>query len=490
MRDHLSGPNPSPDADNNSAVERQAACDALHAECLNHQADIENQFPGVPQAAVHYLNERCSAPHVLPVAIKKLEALLAENPTALDDPDFAAFELDFCLEEAENAAIDTQLAANDKTIAANDEANEQQRTTNDVLSSEIDQIYLEAAKTGGGVDNILKRVRDNLEAHPQLQTPEAKEIAFAKLNQVEAVLADMRGVFTDPVGQAAFEDILAGSTIDLAADNLSLTFAPILEQVEASEAISEVDKVRLRHIVTGTDVQDTLAETVTNEDGSTEYRWSNRNQRELRPGIGGYATQTGRQMIEARAGDHIVTRDVTGWSGEDIGLMVELMHYWHLSESDGTTGFIENVYQIDFSILDQGGAFDPLTVNKFRQVISHLTSGFAGYDGDIENFENQRTLIRNQNRLLSQTMTAFGYENHQAGTTKMLIRLGFQDRDGNINLDVIKSFGHYTQRYYASGSPDNLDVVTFLNERHPDLVAPLTEDELAKGFLDIESDHA
>lgn len=477
MRDHPSGPNPSRETSGNEAVERQAACEALHAECVTHRAEVEDQFPNVPQEAVHYLNERCSAPHVLPIAIKKLEVLLAENPTALDDPDFAAFELDFCLEEAENAAKLGVLETECDTGRELD-------TTIEGLRTQV-----EGTLTGANKQEQLAELIQAVEAQGDFP-PEEKAALLQQLGLIASTLSEMSSVFTDEAGQAHFQTILNTTELDLGAASLGATFAPILEQVEASEAISDVDKVRLRHIVTGTDVQDTLAETVTNEDGSTQYRWSDRNQRELRAGVGGYATPTGRQMIEARAGDHIVTRDVTGWSGEDVGLVVELMHYWHLSESDGTTGFIENIYNIDFSILDHGGAFDPLTVNKFRQVISHLTSGFAGYDGDIENFENHRKLIRDQNRLLSQTMTTFGWENHQAGTTKVLIRLGFQDRDGNINLDVIKSFGDYTQRYYASGSPDNLDVVTFLSERHPDLVAPLTEDELAKGFLDTESDHA
>jgi len=70
-----------------------------------------------------------------------------------------------------------------------------------------------------------------------------------------------------------------------------------------------------------------------------------------------------------KVGNHpAVTKDVSGWSGEDIGLLIQVMHYWNMTESYGTTGFVENIYKIDFSILDSGEVFDPLTVNRFRQV--------------------------------------------------------------------------------------------------------------------------
>ena len=153
--------------------------------------------------------------------------------------------------------------------------------------------------------------------------------------------------------------------------------------------------------------------------------------------------------------------------------MVEVMHYWHTTESFGTTGFVENIYKIDFSVLDNGGAFDPLTVNRFRQVISHMTGGFAGYDGDIENFEYQQRLLQNQSRLLSDTQTAFGWENSQAGTTKVLQRLGLENADGKPNLEVIAAFGGYTQENYAKGQSDQLGVADYLHRLYPQFVTPL-----------------
>jgi len=483
-----------------SAISQKEQRECVQTDCQAERValnvDVTEQWSDLPKTALEYLTVNCAQPEHLPIALKNVRALLEAAPTALDDPDLAEFELDECLAQAEIAAktefrmentaeiaaLDAGLEQDAETIAVETEGLEEDKTKRDVLSI-VKAVSQEAAKAGGGVDNILKTARAALEGHPQLQTPEAQEIAFKKINQVEAMLAEMRGVFTDPEGEAAFEQILATSSINLAADNLGQTFAPVLAQVEASDAISHMDKTRLRMIVTGSEVQDVLSEKT--ETG--EYVHNENNKRPIRSGVEGYTEPSGRQIIEAKAGDHTVTKDVSGWSGEDVGLLVELMHYWNVTESNGTTGFVENIYQVDFSVLDSGGAFDPLTVKKFQQIISHMTGGFAGYDGDMENFEEKQQLIQNQSRLLSDTQTAFGWENNQAGTSKVLKRLGVWNEDGHPNMDVIKSFGDYTQRYYAAGTPDQVDLVDYLHQQNPEQVKPLTDAERETMSLDFEA---
>ncbi len=468
---------------NSQKEQRECVQTDCQAERVALNVDVTEQWSDLPKTAVEYLTVNCAQPEHLPIAMNNVRALLEADPMALDDPDLAEFELDECLAQAEIAALDTGLAQDVETIADTKTERAKVKQETDVLSKEIDQIYVDAAQAGGGVNNILKNARKALKSHPQLQTLEAQEIAFGKINQVEAMLAEMRGVFSDPEGQAAFEQILETSAINLAADNLGKTFAPVLAQVEASDVISFEDKSRLRMIVTGSDVQDVLSEK--SEDG--DYVHNKQNKRQIRTGVEGYTEPSGRQVIEAKAGDHIVTRDVSGWSGEDVGLLVELTHYWNVTESNGTTGFVENIYQVDFSVLDSGGAFDPLTVKKFQQIISHMTGGFAGYDGDMENFEEKQQLIQNQSRLLSDTQTAFGWENNQAGTSKVLKRLGIWNEEGHPNMDVIKSFGDYTQRYYAAGTPNQADLVDYLHQQNPEQVQPLTTQERKTMSLDLEA---
>ena len=222
---------------------------------------------------------------------------------------------------------------------------------------------------------------------------------------------------------------------------------------------------------------------MTDENGREVPRFTEDNKREFRKGVSGYVEGHGRQMIEARAGDHIVTKDVTGWSGEDVGFLIEATHMWNMYDSFGVTGFIEDVYKIDFSILGDGNAFDPIQITHLRQVLSHLTGGFEGYDGDIAHLTEHKTLIQNQSRLLSETQTALGFENDRSGTTKVLRRIGLEDEKGNPNMEVIKSFGDYTKEHYGTGALDQLRLVKHLNRLHPELVKPLSEAESAMGKL-------
>lgn len=451
----------------------QEQLDALSHATTQERAglnnDVTNQFSGVPQMAVKYLTVNCKQPEHLSVALNILREALKQNPSLLEDEFEAEMELDDCLHQAEiialNTAIETEQNEGDE-LDANIESLKSRITGN-----------LKGADKAGQIMQLISDVSlaDGFE--------EAERTAALKhLTQISNTLKQLLTAFTDPVKQGTFQQIVNFSAIDLGNSSISQTFTPILKQVEMSGVFTDIDKRRLHIIVTGSEVQDVLSEKT--EDG--DYVHTETNKRPIRTGVEGYTEPSGRQIIEAKAGQHTVTKDVSGWSGEDVGLLVELMHYWNVTESNGTTGFVENIYQVDFSILDSGGAFDPLTVKKFQQIISHMTGGFAGYDGDMENFEEKQTLIQNQSRLLSETQTAFGWENDQAGTSRVLKRLGVWSEDSHPNMDVIKSFGDYTQRYFASGSSSQIDLIDYLHEQNPEQVKPLTDMERETMSLEIE----
>jgi len=454
----LAGGSHSPEQNPECLKEQTEACKGFKQEQVSLHETIDTSFLSLPEHAQSYLRENCQSATHMSLAAREAALLLAENPNILDDTFEAEMELDDCIEKSEIAALDEKI--------------EEGRTANEVLSNEFQQMAREEFERGGNIDDKLKRIEVAFSD---------EEVALKQIAIFRKTLMDLRGTIEDPQEQAAFEAILASAPIDLAASDVGTMFAPVLGEIDKSDAFSTETKTRLRNIVTGTDVQDTLAKK--NADGS--FANTEDNKREIRAGVSGYAEPSGRQIIEARSGDHIVTKDVTGWSGEDVGLLVEVMHYWNMTESFGTTGFVENIYKIDFSLLDGGGAFDPLTVNRFRQVISHMTGGFKGYDGDIENFEHQQRLIQNQSRLLSDTQTAFGWENNQSGTTQVLQRLGLENADGHPNLEVIAAFGDYTQENYATGQSDQLGVVDYLTRLYPQYVAPITETERNDHRLDV-----
>ena len=419
--------------------------------------------------AVKYLAVNCKQPEHLPIALNVLRETLQQNPSLLNDEFAAEMELDDCLHQAGIITLDTAI--------------ETEQSEGKKLDTNIDDLKNRITGKLTGTDKagqIMQLISDVKVADGFEEVERAT--ALKHLTEIANTLQQMSVAFTDPVKQEAFQQIISSSAIDLGASSFSETFTPILKHVEMSGVFTDVDKRRLHMIVTGSEVQDVLSEKT--KDG--EYIHTEKNKRSIRSGVEGYTEPSGRQIIEAKAGQHIVTKDVSGWSGEDVGLLVELMHYWNVTESNGTTGFVENIYQVDFSILDGGGAFDPITVKKFQQIISHMTGGFAGYDGDIENFEERQQLIQNQSRLLSETQTAFGWENDQAGTSRVLKRLGIWNEDGHPNMDVIKSFGDYTQRYYASGSPSQGGLIDYLHKQNPEHVKTLTDIERETMSLEFE----
>jgi len=423
---------------------------------------VENQWPSIPPEAISYLAKTCPTPELMPLVVCKLIDLPEDEAPLLSDPDLMPHLIDNFIVEAESDYVGIQQSeTNTETIGLT--------STKQVLN----EITPKTANLKGRAK--LEAAREYLN-NPNIPQTTREELA-ARFDNIEMTLVSMSAVFTDPASQSEFDRIVSNASFDLGAPNLALTFAPILDQVEASETFTAEQKYKLREIVTGSDAQNSLAETTIDANGNTVPRFTADNKRDFRRGVSGYVEGHGRQMIEARAGDRMITKDVTGWSGEDVGFLIEMTHMWNMYDGFGVTGFIEDVYKIDFSILD------PIQIMHLRQVLSHLTGSFEGYDGDISNLSEHKTLIQNQARLLSETQTAMGFENSRSGTTKILRRFGLEDEKGNPDLEVIKSFGDYTKQYYGNSAPDQLRLVEYLNRLHPELVKPLSGAEQSTGML-------
>jgi len=429
---------------------------------------VQNQWPAIPPQAIRYLAENCPKPELMSLILTELRTLLSDNPEILSDPTTMHLLIDDCIFAA-NQKIADDVEDFEADILMAD------KSTNEVLTN----INTKTANLKGRAKLVAAReYLSNLEI-----TESIRSELIARFDQIEATLASMSSVFDDPASQSEFQTIVSNTLINFSAPNLMATFAPIIEQVEASETFTSEQKFKLRAIVTGTDAQNSLKHTVTNKSGEIVPLFTEENKREFRKGVSGYIEGHDRQMIEARAGNRMITKDVTGWSGEDVGLLIEATHMWNMYDSFGVTGFIEDVYKIDFSIVGDDSAFDPIQITHVRQVLSYLTGSFEGYDGDITNLSEHKTLIQNQSRLLAETQTAFGYENDRSGTNKVLRRIGMESEKGNPNMEVIKAFGNYTREHYGSGAPDQLRLVENLNRLHPALVKPLSDIEKATGKL-------
>ena len=133
-----------PPSANSQKEQRECVQTDCQAERVALNIDVTEQWSDLPKTAVEYLTVNCTRPEHLPIAMDNVRALLEADPTALNDPDLAEFELDECLAQAEIAALDTGLEQDAETIATRTdiletekEANEERRTTVEGLRKRI-----------------------------------------------------------------------------------------------------------------------------------------------------------------------------------------------------------------------------------------------------------------------------------------------------------------------------------------------------------------
>jgi len=190
---------------------------------------------------VEYLAVNCQLPEHLPIAIGKVQELLAKDSTALDDPDLAEFELDECLYQAE--------------ITAKKDVLETEQTTGKNLDTTIEGLSKESLALQnrlkgnlvgndkvGQIEQLISDVKAAGEDFPK----EQREAALAQLNMIAQTLSRMTTLVDDPTEAEAFKSIVARSNIDLSGASAALAFSDVMAQVDASSEISEPTKTKLR----------------------------------------------------------------------------------------------------------------------------------------------------------------------------------------------------------------------------------------------------
>lgn len=436
-------------------------------------ADIASErWPNVPEHAVAYLRENC--PEHFCLAMDEAAQL---DPADLADPILAEELLPDCISaaeiaarterveagRAEIAALDGQIATNDETIAAEQAGLEQDNTTREGLS---DQVALnELTKTDPTLKNLRGEALLNaLASHPFVQ--ERPQLQ-AYLNGIRSQLNRMRAVVTDPQERQAFESILSVSSFNLGAESNQGVFADVIARVDASDAISEETKADLRaslgvpQVNTGSQAQDILRETRTDENGNEVPVWPEDRPLNVRPGVDMYSDGNQRQYLRAEFNGHITTIDTTGWSGEVVGKYLEALSFVHDVESFGGTGLFHSIYRIDFNLAGDEG-FDAHKVNQILNIMGKWFGGFEHADGDIRQSGDRQGFIRYMVRLLNKRGTATGFEESQADTDEVLNELRLRNADGSPNWQQIDRLGEFARSTYLSGEANFEDLKVHL----------------------------
>lgn len=449
-----------------AAQERQ---DALSPK-IALQNEVLGQWPNIPTIAVDYLAKHCTSPKQFREALTNAQDMVAINPQVFAVPEnVLPIILKTCISSIENTALASQESILGVDNAARSERIETKISDNAALDDEIDQgrttvivlrekVYgnLTGDDKAGQLAALIQQVR----TEPNFPKEE-RETALKQLGMIATALAEMSNVFTDDVKRSAFEQIVSSADIDLGAATLGETFAPVLAQVEAAGIFTETDKRRLRLIVTGSQAQDTLTETMTDENGKVIPVWPEDNPLQVRPGVSMYADGNQRQYLKAEYNGHITEIDTTGLKGETVGKYLEALSFVHDMESFGGTGILQSVYKIDFNLFGDEG-FDMAKIDQILNIMGKLFGGLEHADGDIARAGQRQGYIRFLVRLLNKRGTAMGYEESQADTNEVISELQLHNPDGTPNWKQIEKLGQFAQRTYLSGDAEYKDLREFL----------------------------
>lgn len=307
----------------------------------------------------------------------------------------------------------------------------------------------------------------------QTDSPEIK----GRLAAILATFDKVRSVVSEGA-QPEMERIFNAAPLNLSGASVVDAFVPILAAVDASETLPAETKAAIREAVygehyvrTGGDVRESATAMTTNENGETVPVYTVDSPRSIRPGVSAYSETGDEVLVRLNLPGHPpVTREVTGWSNDDIGLLTEAMGFAAGLEEYGVTGFVEDIYKIDFNVLGDS-AFDRDSLRDIRQMISAMVGSFEGYDGDIFDVREKIGLIRHQARLLSEEDTAYGTENSREDTLRSARKLGLRNEDGELNFAVLKEFGRYSQETYLSEDASHADLHARLYGLFPEFLA-------------------
>jgi hypothetical protein len=327
--------------------------------------------------------------------------------------------------------------------------------------------------------NRLKAERGTIAALQTLLEPGRLTSPEMKAKVQNAVATAQALINAIPGKSGVMTRILDQSNIDLAASSPVQVFAGVLAEADSSTELSDDEKAQIRRVLgqsegdfqTGSDARniarskEQILDPKTGEVIGEKYLHDSPDtMAEPRPNLGTY--MDGERMMLATK-DGLITRDVTGWSGEDIGLLAEALELHSFAEGAGITGMVETIGNIHFNVL-HNATFDRAKLIETRQVMSALVGMGEGYDGDVFDPREKALLMKAQMRVLSETHETLAWNNDEAGSAKIMEDMGLKT-DGQPNFDVLRAFGAYMQDNMNATRPT---VQAHLFELFPDRVAP------------------
>jgi len=224
---------------------------------------------------------------------------------------------------------------------------------------------------------------------------------------------------------------------------------PDLSEI-TKDAIATKLKIPRPRVVTGSQA-DQAMDTV---DAQGQPLYTASNPLAVRDGVDAYVTPDGSRIARVEV-DGIGVREIPwerGESGKVIGLKLSLIKIWAVNEAKGNTDFFGESVNIDTQILSQT---DPEKLRKVQQVMEALLGGDAGYDGEIITDEQAEFIgWFNQYTATKGDAAEGDYDKTTAVENRTDLGLHTNGNASQIDYDVLRAAGSFSQGQYGSGSPD------------------------------------
>jgi len=247
---------------------------------------------------------------------------------------------------------------------------------------------------------------------------------------------------------------------DSAPEPLAFVHTHIFSSPEHDSGISEETQVAIaaefnltpRAIVTGSDYRDAMRTMKREPNGNLVPMFPESTPLKFRMGVEGFTSDDGQQEFMRATPQHgsAWKLDVTKFTVIEKGLAANLLELWAMTENAGETNFLASLTKIDLSV---NNAIDPLALRDAAMIINATLGGFAGYNGEIFHGIDQIGIIQWQAQLRSPKGDAGRSDRNANMTDDTLKGLGIRDKHGNLNMDVLKTFGEYSRDNWI-GAPD------------------------------------
>jgi hypothetical protein len=439
------------------------------------ESTTAERWPKVPPHASSFLRNQCAEGEKHDLFVLAMEEAAQLPEAILANPSLAPSFLKGCIDkaeiaartdrinakEAENAASQSQIEAVQAENAALTNEEAQVNTTNEGLSkreelasAEIDQIFAEEAAKGGGVDALIGRVSERLKA---MAPGTAKQAAEQKMAQVQATLGQMRSVVTNPQERQAFESILSSTSLNLGGSNNYQVFADVMMQVDASDAISEETKDRLKVEALGippihraSELQGTLTQ-IRQNDGTFRNKHGKVGKLSADNGI-----PVGRYKVHPDpndASEYVATAKVGGRTltlpfgiNDDPNLLDERMSTAMIAQVlanrdlQGANRYILGGDGLAAQGVERIG-LDEFQVKRAEQ----LYGAFMGFGTELKTgFPSQSNLQEFERRLQATHIDGDAKTNDNTGRGDLSWKeIGMLDASGEINMAKVEAVGSY-----------------------------------------------